>query len=384
MQSTGNKSILCVGQDNLFTGLPGCAVDHVSTGATITPFAARSTGPKRSIHSILARVCAGKYDLIVLPAIDFNHVCDDSLKKRAARGILSAALRLRPISTCINRLLSRRSTRVIVLDRYDSHETLRDFARCLTCARFYFKTNLQEKDSNQLYSAGNANGCCFKFLPYWIDVENYQVPFQREREIDVFFAGAVNSEERRASIDKVRQLESEGYRIMVEERHLPFADYLSLMSRSWLTLSPQGYGYNGFRHYESMLVGSVPLINIPDPAIVNDFRHGQNCLFYSIARADLNRIITSALSDKRGLLQMADRLREFIIDRHSRHGVGAYLLRESLADDVTDQTQFIEEDTVDESVGNWNSSCGSTLINSFAISTRDTRTENQVAGKSGA
>ena len=89
---------------------------------------------------------------------------------------------------------------------------------------------------------------------------------------------------RRASIQSVRQLQSAGYRIVIEESHLPFAEYLSLMSRSWLTLSPQGYGYNGFRHYESMLVGSVPLINLPDPPVVNDFRHGQNCFFYSTKR----------------------------------------------------------------------------------------------------
>lgn len=384
MQSTGNKSVLCVGQDNLFAGLPGCVVDHVSTGATITPFGAQSTDAKRRIPSILARICTRKYDLIVLPAIDFNHVCDDSLKKRTARGIVSALLRFRPISSCINRLLSSRATTVIVLDRYDSHKTLADFIRCLSCVRCYFKTNLQEKDENQLFPAGDANGCRFKYLPYWIEVENYQVPFQRDKDIDVFFAGAVNSEERRASIDKVRQLQSEGYRIVAEERHLPFADYLSLMSRSWLTLSPQGFGYNGFRHYESMLVGSVPLINIPNPPVVNDFRHGQNCFFYSTARADLNRVVKSALGDKRGLLQIAEGLREFVVDRHSRRGVGAYLLRESLADGVTDPRHFLKEHTVDKSVGEWNSSCGSTLIDSFVISTRERRTENQVAEKSSA
>jgi hypothetical protein len=384
MISTGHKSVLCVGQDNLFAGLPGCVVDHLSTGATITPFGVRSISAKRRIPSILARVCAGKYDLIVLPAIDFNHVCDDSFVKRTARCAVSAVLRFRPTSTCINHLLSRQATTVIVLDRYDSHETLGEYLRCVTSARCYFKTNLQEKDNNQVYPAGNDLGCRFKYLPYWIEVENYQVPFQRDRDIDVFFAGTVNSDERRASIDRVRQLQSEGYRIVIEEAHLPFAEYLSLMSRSWLTLSPQGYGYNGFRHYESMLVGSVPLINVPDPPVVNDFCHGHNCFFYSTARADLNEVIKSALSDKRRLLQIAEGLREFVVNRHSRRGVGAYLLREALAGSAIEARQLLQEQTVDGSAGKWNSSRGSTPINSFVISTRERNTENQVTGKSRA
>src|SRR4051812_23323658 len=313
MQSTGNISVLCVGQDNLFEGLPGCAVDHVPTRATITLFSARSRGALHRCPAVMARVCAGKYDLIVLPAIDFSHVCDDSFVKRATRCIISGLGRFRPISACVNRMLSRRSTTVIVLDRYDSHEILADYLRCITCARCYFKTNLAETDNHHLYPMGKADGCCFKYLPYWIVTENYQVPFRRDRDIDVFFAGAVNSEERRASIDRVRQLQSGGYRIVIVEGHLPFAEYLSLMSRSWLTLSPQGYGYNGFRHYESMLVGSVPLINLSDPPVINDFRDGNNCFLYSTKLGNINQIIKSALHDKSRLLQMAAGLREFVI-----------------------------------------------------------------------
>src|SRR5207248_1427700 len=118
-----------------------------------------------------------------------------------------------------------------------------------------------ETDNNRLRGLGNVGGCRFKPLPYWIALDNYPAPLPRGKSIDVFFAGAVNCPERRVSIDSVRQLESDGYRIKIVEGHLPFAEYLSLTSRSWLTLSPQGYGYNGFRHYESMLMGSVPLIN---------------------------------------------------------------------------------------------------------------------------
>ncbi len=333
MRASGLISVLCVWQDNLFAGLPGCAVDHLATGATITPSGARGPGAVRRLPAVLARLGAGKYDLVVLPAVDFRWAYDDSFAKRAVRRVLSAAMRLRPVSAGVNRVLSRRGTRVIVLDRYDSHEPLLDYLRCVTSARRYFKTNLPESDSGRLFPLGRGGACRFEYLPYWIAVENYQVPFQRDRDIDVFWAGTVNSEQRRASIDAVRQLSAEGYRVRVVEGHLPFAEYLHLMSRSWLTLSPQGYGYNGFRHYESMLVGSVPVINRPDPPIVNDFRHGQNCFFYHTAQSDLNEVIRQALADRPRLLHLAEGLRSFVIDHHSTQAVGRYLLRRALEDD---------------------------------------------------
>lgn len=330
MQTTRPISVLNVAQDNFFEGLPSCTVDHVPTGTTITPQGAQ---PKRLSHrlpAILARICLGHYDLIVLPAIDFRWSYDLAFSKRVLRLICSTALRCKPISLGANSLLSRKSTKVIVLDRYDSHELLLDYVRCLKCVRYYFKTNLQYADQDGLANEPPIDQCRFLFLPYWIAIEKYQVPFQSERDFDVFFAGAVNSDQRRASLDMVQRLSSEGYRLKIVESHLPFEEYLWLMSRSWLTLSPQGYGYNGFRHYEAMLVGSLPLINRSDPPIVNDFRHGDNCFLYSMARGDLLDVIRSALTNKGRLLQMAVALRNQVIENHSIRAVGSYLLQQVL------------------------------------------------------
>src|SRR5205823_5949190 len=116
-------------------------------------------------------------------------------------------------------------------------------------------------------------------------------------------------------------------------------EYLTLMSRSYLTLSPEGYGYNGFRHYEAMLVGSVPLINRPDPPIVHDFQDGQNCVLYSPMRGDVNEVVKAALRDKGALLEMASGLREFVVARHSMQAVGKYLLRQSR--DTCDSTHMV-------------------------------------------
>ena len=346
MQPTRRISVLSVGQDNLFAELPHCCVDHVSTGKSITPFSAQRKSLLRRIPAILVRVCAGKYDLIVLPAVDLRWAYDQSFLKRGLRFVVAHSLRFRPISACVNRLLSRRATRVIVLDRYDSHDTLLDYLSCVTSARRYFKSNLRESDHIYLNMPGNGGGCQFKYLPYWIVIEKYEMPVQHEKDIDILFAGNVNSEERRVSLEMLRQLELEGYRIKIVAGHLPFREYLALMSRSWLTLSPQGCGYNGFRHYESMVVGSVPLINRSEPPILNDFRHGENCFLYSTTRADLGQVAKEALSDKARLVRMSQRLPQFVVSKHSIQAVGQYLLRETFegweGDGITSQPRYCQ------------------------------------------
>ncbi|HZZ72829.1 MAG TPA: glycosyltransferase [Pirellulales bacterium] len=325
-------SVLLVGQDNLFAEIGGCAVDHVPTGRTFTPAGAATRLRWRAWPRIFARLAAAKYDLIVLPAIDFGWSHDASRCKRILRSAAARLLRFRPISAALNGLLSRRNTQVIVLDRYDAHDTLLDFLRSLTCASFYFKTNLRETDHERQLAVGHNAGCRFKFLPYWVASDRYSISPPPEKDIDLFFAGAVNSEERRAALAEVRKLEPEGVRVRIVEGRLPFPEYLDLMSRSWLTLSPQGYGYNGFRHYESMLVGSIPVINRSEPPIMHDFVPGENCFLYAPGASDLNQTIRRALANKLQLQTMAQGLREFVLERHSLAGVGRYLLRTTFGD----------------------------------------------------
>jgi hypothetical protein len=325
-----HRRILIVGQDNLFSGLPGCLVDHVSTGRTMTPHVgtARST---TSLTVALGKIAAGKYDLIALPAVDFRWAHDASLGKRWLRSLLGRVGCLRCVSGPVHRILSRKATKVIVLDRYDSHEVRVNYLRCVVTASFYFKTNLLAEDGDRVVQTGNGGLCRLKYLPYWLATENYQMPFQAHRDFDVFFAGEINSEERRAAVAAMRGLEAEGYRVYIASRRLGLQEYMTIMSRSWLTLSPQGFGYNGFRHYESMLVGSIPLINRSQPPILNDFVHGENCWLYSHEAQDIHHVARTALRDKQRLLRIAGGLRQFAEEHHSIRAVGRYLLN-SVAD----------------------------------------------------
>ena len=301
------KEILIVGQDNLFADVPNCRVDHVCTGKSMTPGVERPAG-SAGIAKVAARIVRGRYDLIVLPAVDFRWSHDASRRKRWLRSFISALAGLRPVSSILNRTLARKSTQIIVLDRYDSHEVLQDYLQRLKSARYYFKTNLLAADNGRTVWFDKRSGCALRFLPYWLATNQYPLPAAQNKEIDVFFAGDVNSPERQFSLAALQELEQEGFK--------------------WLTLSPQGLGYNGFRHYESMLVGSIPLINRPTPAIVHDFAHGGNSFLYSIEGRDIQQVARAALQDKTQLARIVAGLRQFVVENHSFAAVGRYLLEQ--------------------------------------------------------
>ena len=261
------KEILIIGQDNLFADLPNCSVDHVCTGKSITPGSAQAVG-SAGLARVAWKILRSHYDLIVLPAVDFRWRHDISPRKCDVRSVTSALACFGPVSSIFNRTLARKSTHIIVLDRYDCHDVLLDYLQCVKSARYYFKTNLLVEDNGRTVHFGKCSGCCLRFLPYWLATEKYSLPFSQNKDIDVFFAGDANSPERQYSLAALKELEQEGFKIHIARQRLDFADYLAVMSRSWLSLSPQGLGFNGFRHYESMLVGSIPLINRPTPAIV--------------------------------------------------------------------------------------------------------------------
>ncbi len=336
--------VLCIGQDNLFAHLPECAVDHFSTGRSITPMARRVSVRKVGLLTILGRIARGDYDLIVLPAVDLTNDYDESSLKRLLRRLVAAGLRFRVISRPLDRLLSRRNTMLIMLDRYDSSTPLTGFLDCVPSTSLYFKTNLLSSDERRIHKSPEGRACRFKHLPYWIESDRYAGvrSNNEEKDTDIFFAGKVNSRARRASLDWLRAMEKLGYRIKIYEgRPLDFDEYLQLMSRSWLTLSPEGCGYNGFRHYEAMLVGSIPLINRPEEDILNDFADGENCFLYSLQKGDLAEVAQNALRDKDKLRQIAEAMRQWALEKHSPTSVGRYLIQTATAAREEVRTQIV-------------------------------------------
>ena len=296
----------------------------VPTGNSITP---ASPGRKPLSIGALGRLLAGlgtgpRFDAAVLPAIQFDWPYDQSRFKRRLRRIVSGVLQRRALNQLLNQWLSRRAKVVVALDRFDTSEIAASYIQALPALSAYLKTNLRTEDENR-----RVGDCRLAFLPYWIAADRYPAPAAsgKEKEIDLLFVGAVNSPERIEAREALASL-STSCRVLIPEERLSFEEYCRVTSRAWLTVSPQGYGYHGFRHYEAMLLGSIPVVHRPDPPVVHDFEDGRNCLIYEPGR--LRERLEAALADRDRVTATMNDLRTYVLARHTVPAVGGYVADE--------------------------------------------------------
>jgi len=335
--------MLHIGQDDLFAGLDGVQRRFVPTGHSITP---ASPGRKPLSWTSLWQLVAGlransHYDVMVLPTLRFDWPYDRSQLKRRLRRVAAGVIRQPLLRRRIDRWLRGRAEAVVALDRFDTPEIATPYIQALPALSAYFKTNLRVGEQDR-----RIGSCTLQYLPYWIAADNYPDPGEQSKDIDILFLGAVNSPERDEGLRVLASMEG-AYRIVAPEGRVPFDEYCRLTARAWLTLSPQGYGYNGFRHYEAMLLWSVPVINRPEEPIVHDFVDGQNCLLYEPGR--LRERLEAALADRRHLAQMSRGLRRFALAHHSFDAVGWYVLQQVWAAPSPSQAQRLASGPLHES-----------------------------------
>ncbi len=101
--------------------------------------------------------------------------------------------------------------------------------------------------------------------------------------------------------------------------------YLEYLQRSFLCLSPAGVGYDCFRHYEIMLAGSIPVINLPDEKLLVDLAHGKNCFLYNSIE-DLIVLVEVLLQDRENLITMGAILQKEVRVTHDIDVFGRRLL----------------------------------------------------------
>jgi hypothetical protein len=124
---------------------------------------------------------------------------------------------------------------------------------------------------------------------------------------------------RNEGIAQLRRLAAEGFVVDVAETRLEHSEYRERMSRAWLTWSPEGLGWDCFRHYEAPLAHSVPVINTPTIVRYRPLLDGVHAVYYYADDPDsLGQKIRAALCDKEGLLRMAQAARLHVLQYHLR------------------------------------------------------------------
>jgi hypothetical protein len=149
------------------------------------------------------------------------------------------------------------------------------------------------------------------------------------KEIDIYFSGSRKGE--LARTDGLRQLEElreEGYNVVIGGKEfIPRREFLQTCARSWLVFSPEGHGWDCFRHYEAAVSGSVPLINYPRTLRYHPLIDHEHALYYGVEDNDLKRVVRAALTDKNKLREMGAAARRFVLEHHTHEKLQEHILQ---------------------------------------------------------
>jgi Glycosyl transferases group 1 len=160
------------------------------------------------------------------------------------------------------------------------------------------------------------------------------LPQRAEDKItDVFFCGRIDdsSSIRSRGLAELRALHGNGAQIDIPDRPLPAKEYYQRCARAWLVWSPEGFGWDCFRHYEAPACWSVPVINSPTIERYCPLIGGKHAIYYDPEPGGLTRAIISALHDKPRLTQIAQAARAHVVAHHTPAAIARYVVRTTLA-----------------------------------------------------
>ncbi len=154
-----------------------------------------------------------------------------------------------------------------------------------------------------------------------------------EKTIDVFFAGSLRNwgTVRERGLALLQQLAASGLKVEILDRVLPLDQYLARCAASWLVWSPQGLGWDCYRHYEAAACGSVPVINTPTIERHAPLIHGEHCFYYDVEGDALQHAIRAALADRERLRAMGEAARAHVAAHHTAAAIGRHIVETTLA-----------------------------------------------------
>lgn len=103
-------------------------------------------------------------------------------------------------------------------------------------------------------------------IPLGIEDAKYAALKQQRtsvQDIDVLFLGEITNTLRKTGMERLQELVATSHWKIVITQGLPFHEYCGMIARSKLTISIAGGGWDCFRHYEAVALGSLPLMNQP-------------------------------------------------------------------------------------------------------------------------
>jgi len=302
----------------------------------------------RELRTLRRRMAAGEVDLLVVYPPRYRPGSLRVLAKAAAenpRHMLAAMIRALGVSMV--RFLPR-GVPVVALDIDDSFAINRHAFFLLERAAIYYKRELPIDRWQTLFKTAHGDLPTTRVrmqprykrwiaklrpitLGYWRSDVGIAPAGPEDKTVDVFFAGQLkpSSTVRSDGLAQLRALAAEGYVIDVVGDRLPYEEFARRMARAWLVWSPEGFGWQCFRHFEAPLAGSVPLINLPRILRDRPLEDGVHALYYAADGDDLRRAVVAALADKPRLARIAAAARAYVLEHHTYEALCARVLADS-------------------------------------------------------
>lgn len=150
------------------------------------------------------------------------------------------------------------------------------------------------------------------------------------KKTDVFFAGDISLRPNRMTgIRQLERLKSEGFNIDIATQRLPFDEFIQRCAQACLVWSPEGFGWDCYRHYEVGAAGSVPLMQSPPIYCHAPFRDNENVIYYYVEGDHLAVRVRQALQNRARLVEMGRAACQHVLKWHTHLALSRYVIEET-------------------------------------------------------
>ena len=153
-------------------------------------------------------------------------------------------------------------------------------------------------------------------------------PPPQAKTTDVFFLARVadSSTARARGLAELKSLASQGVVVDIPDGPLPRVEFYRRCAAAHLVWSPEGLGWDCFRHYEALACGSAPMINQPQIDRHAPLLAGEHALYYDPEPGGLTRAVLAALRDKPTLARIAEAGRAQVLEHHTPAALARYVV----------------------------------------------------------
>jgi hypothetical protein len=342
--------ILEISEDDFFRrNRPAGEVDFFYTGGSPRKFETdRLTAA--TFQQLRGKIRDGHYDLVACSPISLPAWRADRSFLRNLGGLLGRVpSRFHSFGvTLLPWLLGRSRVPVLAYNRKDSPVMPRQNFELLRLCTRYFIRELPQNNWNLFLLSTAKNEDVVNIVRQPLFQQNVGkirpislgfdrtlddvLPLSANKTSDIFYAGKNHSTTvRTKGLLQLARLRELGFRVDLPETTLDRAEFLRRCAAAHLVWSPEGLGWDCHRHYESLLAGSVPMINYPTIERYQPLEDGRHCLFYPIEGDGLVEAAKAALADKLRLEAISREGREHILRWHRHDLLAQYMITETLA-----------------------------------------------------